>query len=60
MSRLRIGSIFARIIGPGIIFANYSETKEKEKIDREGITVDAEPLAKIERKRRGLVARSCY
>lgn len=52
MSRLKLASILALFIGPFILFMNYSETSKKQKTDREGIKAVAEPMAKIEKRRK--------
>jgi hypothetical protein len=54
MSRLKIGSVIALLVGPFILVMNYLETSKNQKIDREGIAVAAEPTQKIEKRgRRG-------
>jgi hypothetical protein len=58
MSRLKIGSVLALVIGPFILVMNYLETSKNQKIDREGIAVAAEPTAKIEK--RGRKGRKSY
>lgn len=54
MTRLKIFSLIALVLGPLIFADAHAKEKEKKLIDREGVATEAIPLAKMEnRGRRG-------
>ena len=54
MTRLKIFSLIALVLGPLIFADAHAKEKEKKLIEREGVAVEAIPLAKMERRSRGV------